>query len=84
VEINTHIGIIDGVINLGDAIIVCEVKFSMEKSFDELIADAFNQIYDKKYYIPYINKKVFLLAIGVHGKEIDCRFKPLEEKYLLK
>ncbi|MDR3292366.1 MAG: ATP-binding protein [Methanobrevibacter sp.] len=83
-EINTNIGILDGVINLGDAVIVCEVKFSMEKSFDELIADAFNQIYDKKYYMPYINKKVFLLAIGVHGKEIDCRFKPLEEKYLLK
>ncbi|GAA5817980.1 MAG: ATPase AAA [Methanobrevibacter sp. CfCl-M3] len=83
-EVDTNIGILDGVIDLGDIVVVCEIKFSMDKSFDELIADAFQQIYDKKYYTPYIDKEVFLLAVGVYGKEIDCKFKPLEEKYLLK
>ncbi|MDR2623131.1 MAG: ATP-binding protein [Methanobrevibacter sp.] len=83
-EVDTNIGILDGVIDLGDIVVVCEIKFSMDRSFDELIADAFQQIYDKKYYAPYVDKEVFLLAVGVCGKEIDCKFKPLEEKYLLK
>jgi hypothetical protein len=83
-EVNTNIGIIDGVINLNNIVIVCEVKFSIKKSFDKLITDAFSQIHKKKYYQNYIDKNVFLLAIAVHGKEIDCKFKPLEEKYLLK
>ncbi|GAA5819546.1 MAG: AAA family ATPase [Methanobrevibacter sp. CfCl-M3] len=83
-EVDTNIGILDGVIDLDDIVVVCEIKFSMDRSFDELIVDAFQQIRDKKYYAPYIDKKVFLLAVGVCGKEIDCKFKPLEEKYLIK
>jgi hypothetical protein len=82
-EVNTNIGVIDGVINLDDTVIVCEVKFSMKRSLDKLINDAFSQIHEKKYYQSYIDKNVFLLAIAVCGKEIDCEFKPLEEKYLL-
>ncbi|MDR1818687.1 MAG: AAA family ATPase [Methanobrevibacter sp.] len=83
-EVDTNIGVLDGVIDLDDVVVVCEFKFSLDGSFDELIADAFNQIYERRYYDPYVDKDVFLLGVGVCGKKIDCKFKPLEEKYLLK
>ncbi|MDR3243996.1 MAG: PD-(D/E)XK nuclease domain-containing protein, partial [Elusimicrobiota bacterium] len=80
----TDKGRIDAVWKQENSTIIIEVKFSKKKSKKALLAEAMNQIKDKKYYEAYLDKPVTLLAIAfAAGKnkkrltEIGCKFEKI-------
>ena len=58
---------------------VAVLKYGLEGSADTLIKEAFNQIDEKKYYQPYLKKKIILLAVVYTPKGIKCEIKPLNK-----
>ena len=74
-EVHTDKGRIDAVLKKGNDVIVVEIKYSKDKSTEDMIEEAMNQIRDKKYYEKYVSNKVSLLAVGFGDKkEIGCKF----------
>ncbi|MDR3306845.1 MAG: PD-(D/E)XK nuclease domain-containing protein, partial [Endomicrobium sp.] len=64
------------VLKKGKDIIVVEIKYSAEKSKEEMIKEALTQIKEKKYYEKYASEGVSLLAIAFgKKKEIACKFE---------
>jgi Holliday junction resolvase-like predicted endonuclease len=75
-EAHTDKGRIDAVLKKGNDVIVVEIKYSKEKSTEEMIKEALEQIRDKKYYEKYIGNEVSLLGIAFgDNKEIACKFE---------
>jgi len=75
-EVHTNKGRIDAVLKKGKDIIVVEIKYSAEKSKEEMIKEALTQIKEKKYYEKYASEGVSLLAIAFgKKKEIACKFE---------
>jgi hypothetical protein len=44
------------------------------KPLDQAIA----QIYEKRYYEPFLDQKIILLGLAFSGKEVGCRIEPLK------
>jgi hypothetical protein len=61
-------------------VIIMEIKYHAGKKVESLLKAAFKQIYDKRYYNPYINTRVVLLGIAFTGKDVGCRFEELKIK----
>ncbi|MDR0726120.1 MAG: PD-(D/E)XK nuclease domain-containing protein, partial [Prevotellaceae bacterium] len=74
-EILTNIGRIDAVWHQPGLTVVAEIKYHAEKDIDSLLRDAMTQIYDRKYYEAYLDKKVVLMAVAFTGKEVKCELK---------
>ncbi|MDR3306591.1 MAG: PD-(D/E)XK nuclease domain-containing protein [Endomicrobium sp.] len=77
-EVHTDKGRIDAVLKKEkeNDIIVVEIKYSADKSKEEMIKEAIKQIKEKKYYEKYDRKEVSLLAIAFSNKkEIGCKFE---------
>jgi hypothetical protein len=77
-ELSTDKGILDLALEGGDWVAIAELKYSGRKSAKVLIKEAMKQIEDKKYYQPYLNKKVILIAAAYTPKEIKCEMKTLK------
>ncbi|MDR3243266.1 MAG: ATP-binding protein, partial [Elusimicrobiota bacterium] len=60
----TNLGRIDAALELEKLTAIVEIKYSAEKSKENLLDEAIQQIRDKKYYEAYLNKPVILLAIA--------------------
>ncbi|MDR3113500.1 MAG: ATP-binding protein, partial [Endomicrobium sp.] len=74
-EISTDKGRIDAVLKQNDFIVIAEIKYSIEKQAEEMAESALKQIKDKKYYEPYLEKKIILLGIAFNGKEVKCKME---------
>jgi hypothetical protein len=72
-EIMTNTGRIDAVWHLPGLTVVAEVKYHTQKSVDSLLEDAMQQIRDKRYYEPYLDRTVALLGVACTGKDVGCR-----------
>jgi hypothetical protein len=74
-EVLTNIGRIDTVWHQSDLTVVAEIKYHIQKDIDSLLEEAMTQIYDRKYYEAYLDKKVILMAIAFTGKEVKCKME---------
>jgi hypothetical protein len=74
-EVSTNIGRIDAVLQHADMVVVAEIKYSEEKSVEKLLENAMTQIYDRKYYEKYSDRKVILMSIAFAGREVKCKTK---------
>jgi hypothetical protein len=77
-EENAGKGRIDAVWQWKDRVVVCEVKYSAQKSTDELLAAAMKQMKEKRYAAPYLDgkRKVSLLAVAFAEGEVRCEMEP--------
>ncbi|GHV15073.1 ATPase AAA [Fibrobacterales bacterium] len=78
-EVNTNLGSIDAVWELGKQVIVAELKYSTKLKAKTLLKNAMAQIKKNRYYEKYEkgSKTVSLLGIGFSGKEKDLACKIL-------
>jgi hypothetical protein len=74
-EVLTNIGRIDVVWNHRDLTIIAELKYSADKTLDKLLDEAMTQIYDRKYYEAYLDRRVMLMAVAFSNKEVKCEMK---------
>jgi Holliday junction resolvase-like predicted endonuclease len=79
-EIPTNIGRIDAIWKLSNRTVIIEIKYSAEKSLDQLLNEAAKQIHNRKYYEAYLTEtnKVILLSIAFAGKEIACKMETID------
>ncbi|GHV09896.1 ATPase AAA [Bacteroidia bacterium] len=77
-EKSTDKGIIDAVLNLQSMVVVVELKYHATTKLDTLLDQAIAQIYEKRYYEQFLDRKVILLGIAFNGKEVSCRIEPLK------
>jgi hypothetical protein len=77
-EIQTNIGRIDVVWQQADLTVVGEVKYSAEGDIDKLLKKAMKQIYKRKYYEAFLDRKVMLMAVAFRGKEVKCELKNIK------
>jgi hypothetical protein len=75
----TNRGRIDAVLEQEEVAIVAELKYHATTKLDTLLNQAIAQIREKRYYEPFLDKKVILLGIAFSGKEVKCRIEPLSE-----
>ncbi|MDR1820095.1 MAG: AAA family ATPase [Methanobrevibacter sp.] len=78
-EIPTSDGYMDAVLKKDNLIIVCEIKYSLDKDLDKLAQDAISQIYDNNYYSPYTDCDVVLLGVAFGDREVKSIIKPLKQ-----
>jgi hypothetical protein len=76
-EVSTNVGRIDAVCHREGLTIIIEVKYHPTHATDTQIEEALSQIRNRRYYEPYINDRIVLLAVVVGGREIKCKFEPL-------
>ena len=78
-EVSTDKGRIDAVWTWEERVVVTEIKYADKGSIKLLLQEAFEQIYDRRYYERYLgnNRRVALLAIAFAGKEIACRMEEI-------
>ncbi|MDR3292358.1 MAG: ATP-binding protein, partial [Methanobrevibacter sp.] len=82
-EILTNIGRIDVVLLHENIALICEIKYDENKSFNKVITAAMNQIIEKKYYEPYMDKKVILLALVFGDRTVQGELKPFDKESFL-
>ena len=59
-------------------VIVVEIKYGEDKSIEDLLEEAMEQIKERKYYEKYVSKEVKLLALAFgRNKEIGCKFEKI-------
>jgi hypothetical protein len=75
----TNIGRIDAVLEQDESVIVAELKYHATTKTDTLLKQAIAQIREKRYYEPFLDRKVILLGIAFSGKEVNCRIEQLSE-----
>ncbi|GHT78661.1 ATPase AAA [Bacteroidia bacterium] len=76
----TNRGRIDAVLLQDGLAIVAELKYHATTKIDTLLDQAIAQIREKRYYEPFIDRKVILLGIAFSGKDVDCRLEQLTVK----
>ncbi|MCL2115483.1 MAG: ATP-binding protein [Methanobrevibacter sp.] len=69
----------DILIKKDNLVVVCELKYSLDKPLDHLATEAMNQIKDKEYYKPYLNYDVILLAVAFGDREVKSLLEPLKK-----
>ena len=79
-EVLTNTGRIDAVWTWEDRVVIAEVKYAAEGNPDTLIAEAFAQIGEKKYFERYLgqNRRICLLAVAFAGREITGEMRELK------
>ncbi|GHT18255.1 ATPase AAA [Bacteroidia bacterium] len=75
----TNRGRIDAVIQQDEVAIVAELKYHATTKLETLLKQAIAQIYDKRYYEPFLDKKIILLGLAFSGKDVGCRIEPLKK-----
>ncbi len=75
----TNRGRIDAVLQQEGVAIVTELKYHATTKTDILLNQAIAQIREKRYYEPFLDRKVILLGIAFSGKEVGCRIEQLTE-----
>ncbi|GHT20899.1 ATPase AAA [Bacteroidia bacterium] len=75
----TNRGRIDAVLQQDGLAIVAELKYHATTKTDTLLNQAIAQIREKRYYEPFIDRKIILLGIAFSGKDIGCRIEQLSE-----
>lgn len=78
-EVMTLKGRLDALLKTKDFVLIIEFKFSETKSLDSMLNEGENQILEKEYYKPYQNKNIVILSVALQPKDINCKFKTLEE-----
>jgi Holliday junction resolvase-like predicted endonuclease len=76
-EVMTNIGRIDAVLQQPKLTVIVEIRYDADKTLDKLLDEAMTQIYDRKYYEAYADRKVMLMAIAFTNKEVKCQMKEL-------
>ncbi|GHT50858.1 ATPase AAA [Bacteroidia bacterium] len=75
----TNRGRIDAVLQQEGVAIVTELKYHATTTTDTLLNQAIAQIREKRYYEPFLDRKIILLGIAFSGKEVGCRIEQLSE-----
>ncbi|GHV31716.1 ATPase AAA [Bacteroidia bacterium] len=73
----TNRGRIDAVLQQPGLAVVAELKYHAATKPDTLLDQAIAQIREKRYYEPFLDRKVILLGIAFSGKEVACRIEQL-------
>ncbi|MDR1557013.1 MAG: ATP-binding protein [Tannerellaceae bacterium] len=76
-EVMTNIGRIDAVWHQPGLTVVAEIKYHTTTSLSSLLRSAIAQIRKQRYYEPYMDRKVILLAVAFTGKDVGCRMVSL-------
>ncbi|MDR0913352.1 MAG: ATP-binding protein [Methanobrevibacter sp.] len=76
-EPSSHKGEVDFILKNNDLIANIEVKSNDKNSYEYMIKEAMKQIHEKKYYQPYLNKKVILIAVAIKNREVKCKMEVL-------
>ncbi|GHV66272.1 ATPase AAA [Bacteroidia bacterium] len=71
----TNRGRMDAVLLQDGVAIVVELKYHAKKKLKTLLKQAIAQIYDKRYYEQFLDRKIILLGIAFSGKEVGCRIE---------
>ncbi|GHT24461.1 ATPase AAA [Bacteroidia bacterium] len=74
----TDSGRMDAVLLQGEVAIVAELKYHATTKLETLLDQAIAQIREKRYYEPFLDKKVILLGLAFGGNEVACRIEPLK------
>ncbi|GAP72657.1 hypothetical protein SAMD00024442_39_9 [Candidatus Symbiothrix dinenymphae] len=74
----TNRGRIDAVLQQDGVAIVVELKYHATTETDILLSQAIVQIREKRYYEPFLDRKVILMGIAFSGKEVGCRIEQLK------
>jgi hypothetical protein len=75
----TNRGRIDAVLQQDGWAVVVELKYHATTKPGTLLKQAIAQIYEKRYYEPFLDRKVILLGIAFTGKDVSCRIEPLKQ-----
>ena len=73
----TNRGFMDAVLQQDGVAIVAELKYHASTKLDTLLHQAIAQIREKRYYEPFLDRKIILLGLAFSGKEVGCRIEPL-------
>ncbi|GAP72982.1 hypothetical protein SAMD00024442_52_6 [Candidatus Symbiothrix dinenymphae] len=73
----TNRGRMDAVLQQEGVAIVVELKFHATTETDTLLNQAIAQIREKRYYEPFLDRKIILLGIAFSGKDVGCRIEQL-------
>ena len=76
-EIPSSKGTIDIILKKDNLVVVCELKYGLNAPLNDLATEAIKQIKDKKYYKPYLDYDVILLAIAFGDREVKSIVEPL-------
>jgi hypothetical protein len=71
----TNRGRMDAVLLQEDVAIVAELKYHATTQLDTLLDQAIAQIREKRYYEPFLDRKIILLGLAFSGKEVGCRIE---------
>jgi hypothetical protein len=74
----TNFGRIDAVLKQDGLAVVVELKYHATKKLETLLDQAIAQIYEKRYYEPFLDRKIILLGLAFSGKAVGCRIEPLK------
>ncbi|GAP73401.1 hypothetical protein SAMD00024442_89_2 [Candidatus Symbiothrix dinenymphae] len=74
----TNRGRIDAVLQQDGVAIVTELKYHATTELETLLNQAIAQIREKRYYEPFLDRKVILLGIAFSGKEVGCSIEQLK------
>ncbi|GHV66633.1 ATPase AAA [Bacteroidia bacterium] len=69
----TNRGRMDAVLLQDGVAVVVELKYHAKKKLKTLLKQAIAQIYDKRYYEQFLDRKIILLGIAFSGKDAGCR-----------
>jgi hypothetical protein len=78
-ETPTNRGRMDAALLQDGVAIVAELKYHANTKLDVLLDQAIAQIREKRYYEPFLGKKVILLGLAFGGKEVACRIELLKQ-----
>ncbi|GHV65536.1 ATPase AAA [Bacteroidia bacterium] len=71
----TNRGRMDAVLLQDGVAVVVELKYHAKKKLKTLLKQAIAQIYDKRYYEQFLDRKVILLGIAFSGKDVGCKIE---------
>jgi len=71
-------GYADMVLKKDNLIVVCEFKYGLDKSLENLAIEAINQIKDKKYHEQYLDYNVALLGVAFGDREVKSIIEDLK------
>jgi len=77
-EVITDHGIADAVWELPETVVIIEMKYSATDALEDMLAAAMKQIHDKRYYSPYADRPVKLLAVAFTDKKVKCMIEELK------
>ena len=69
----------DIIIKKDNLVLVCELKYGLDQSINDLAIDAITQIKDNEYYKPYLDYDVVLLGLGFGEREVKSVLEPLKK-----